>query len=130
MGLRKGVAPQAQKKFFLYKWLEDPLFESWLQPQQSNPLSFKCKLCGPNSTFTCATGKSHLESHAKMHGLGVENKENEFANRESVRITIFCIYGPNGNIRYTGLKSSEISQNSWSRSCGSPKYAHVTYQNV
>ena len=53
---------------------------SWLQPHPSNPLSLKCKLCGLDSSILCAAGKGHFKSHAKMHGLGVEKKENEVAD--------------------------------------------------
>ena len=58
-------------------------------------MSFKCKVCGPDSTFSCTAGNGYSESHAKMHGLGVGNKKNEVANdidydgdRVSVGITV------------------------------------------
>ena len=67
-GTRKNSNTTSSKKEnHLYKWLEDPLLESWLQPHPSNPFLYKCKLCGPDFSFSCAAGKGYLESHAKMH---------------------------------------------------------------
>ena len=77
---KRSDSKSPKKPNLLCKWLENPLLESWLQPHPSNPLSFNCKLCCPDSFISCAEGKGHLESHAKMHGLGIENKVNEVAD--------------------------------------------------